>query len=77
MQNSRVVGGVCVSYGGVRGLESVIGVCVCPIITLRGVWAKLGFGIAKLGAVYPCSNMLVAVCCGLSKEVEPSMVVRL
>jgi hypothetical protein len=59
-----------VSYGGVRGLVVVIGVCVCSVVTsgsIRG--AKSGFGIKKLGVacVYSCPNMLVIVCYGIPK----------
>jgi hypothetical protein len=61
-------------------LVVVVRVKVCPTVIPESIWAEPGFGIKKLDVVcvYPYSNMLVVVCCGIPKvEVEPSMVARL
>jgi hypothetical protein len=69
--------GSVVSYGGVWGLVSVVGVHVCPAITPGMYGVELGFGIVKLGVVcvYPYPNMLDVVCCGIQKVGSKSSMV--
>jgi hypothetical protein len=53
---------------------------ICSAITPGVYGVEVKFGIEKLGAVciYPCSNMLVVVCCGAPKVgAELSMMVQL
>jgi hypothetical protein len=69
-----------VSYGGIQGLKVVANVHVCLVVAPGVYEVEAKFGMEKLGAVcvYPCSNMLNVVCCGIPKVgVEPSMMVQL
>jgi hypothetical protein len=69
-----------VSYSGIRGLKVAANVHVCSVVALGVYEVEVKFGMEKLGAVcvYPCSNMLDVVCCGIPKVgVEPLMMVQL